>query len=109
MQVLQETDIIAEGRIKPRSAPAPAKKEGDAADSAEAPADTVAPAEAGAAAATEEPKPEVAAPTGGQITRTSPLDNKACEHVCIPCMATVPVSVRIQRLEDLLGVAADLA
>ncbi len=63
MQVLQETDIIAEGRIKPRSAPAPAKKEGDAA-SAEAPADTVAPAEAEAAAPTEEAKPEAAAPAG---------------------------------------------
>ncbi|EIE23140.1 hypothetical protein COCSUDRAFT_47508 [Coccomyxa subellipsoidea C-169] len=64
-QVLQETDIIAEGRIKPRSAPAPAKKEGDAA-SAEAPADTVAPAEAEAAAPTEEAKPEAAAPADAE-------------------------------------------
>lgn len=59
-QVLQETDIIAEGRIKPRSAPAPAKKDGEADASAEAPADTVAPAEE-ASAPTEEPKPEAAA------------------------------------------------
>ena len=58
--MLQETDIIAEGRIKPRNAPAPAQKEGEADASAEAPADTVAPAEE-ASAPTEEPKPEAAA------------------------------------------------
>lgn len=58
--MLQETDIIAEGRIKPRSAPASAKKDGEADTSAEAPADTVAPAEE-ASAPTEEPKPEAAA------------------------------------------------
>jgi hypothetical protein len=59
LQVLQETDIIAEGRIKPRAAPAsaaPANKEGDEQDAQpEAPADTVPPPEAADAPAAEQP------------------------------------------------------
>ena len=70
MQVLQETDIIAEGRIKARALPvAPKKAEEDSKDvSAEAPGDTVPPPVDGAAAvaaaapAAEAPASEPAAP-----------------------------------------------
>ena len=70
VQVLQETDIIAEGRIKARAAPAaPKKAEEESKDvSAEAPGDTVAPAvegaatEAAPAAAAVAPVAEPAAP-----------------------------------------------
>ncbi|CAK0786732.1 hypothetical protein CVIRNUC_009946 [Coccomyxa viridis] len=69
-QVLQETDIIAEGRIKARAAPAaPKKAEEESKDvSAEAPGDTVPPPAEGAAAeaapapAAEAPAAEPAAP-----------------------------------------------
>lgn len=70
LQVLQETDIIAEGRIKARAAPAaPKKAEGGAKDeSTEAPGDTVAPAaeatEAAPAPAAEAPKAEPAPAAG---------------------------------------------
>ena len=71
MQVLQETDIIAEGRIKARNAPnAPKKEEESKDESAEAPGDTVAPPAEGAAAeaapapAAEAPKAEPAAAEG---------------------------------------------
>ena len=69
--MLQETDIIAEGRIKARNAPnAPKKEEESKDESAEAPGDTVAPAAEGAAAAAapapaaEAPKAEPAAAEG---------------------------------------------
>ena len=94
MQVLQETDIIAEGRIKPRSAPAPAKKEGDAASSAEAPADTVAPAEDEAAAPTEA-KPETAAPTGVHMPLPPPPTlTTYFGHVWICGSGRIPIFVR---------------
>lgn len=71
LKVLQETDIIAEGRIKARNAPLAAKKEDDSKDvSAEAPGDTVAPVaevpvtEAAPAPAAEAPKAEPAAAEG---------------------------------------------
>ena len=69
--MLQETDIIAEGRVKARTAPGAPKKEEDTKDvSAEAPGDTVAPPAEGAAAeaapapAAEAPKAEPAAAEG---------------------------------------------
>ena len=70
IQVLQETDIIAEGRIKARAAPAaPKKAEEESKDvSAEAPGDTVPPpaegaaTEAASAPAAEAPAAEPAAP-----------------------------------------------
>ena len=70
MQVLQETDIIAEGRIKARAAPAaPKKAEEESKDvSAEAPGDTVPPPAEGAATeaapapAAKAPAAEPAAP-----------------------------------------------
>ncbi len=70
MQVLQETDIIAEGRIKARNPPNAPKKEESKDESAEAPGDTVAPPAEGAAAeaapapAGEAPKAEPAAAEG---------------------------------------------
>ena len=72
--MLQETDIIAEGRIKARNAPLAAKKEDDSKDvSAEAPGDTVAPVaevpvtEAAPAPAAEAPKAEPAAAEGEPV------------------------------------------
>lgn len=73
LQVLQETDIIAEGRIKARAAPNAPKKEADTTDeSAEAPGDTVAPpAEAAAMAAA--PAPAAEAPKAESVAAEGEL------------------------------------
>lgn len=76
-QVLQETDIIAEGRIRPRAPAVPAKP---AAAAAEAGADAEAPADDQAQAPASEETPaaetpaaeEAAAPAGVQRHQSAP-------------------------------------
>lgn len=83
-QVLQETDIIAEGRIKARAAPAaPAKAEKEGEDAtADAPADTVPPAdEKAAAATTQAPQP----------TEQKPAEAEAGEQLAPPAIVTCSV------------------
>ncbi len=90
MQVLQETDIIAEGRIKARAAPAAPKKAEDV--SAEAPGDTVpspaegAATEAAPAPAAEAPAAELAAPAAEGTALPAHLqhDLEACKLNQLP-------------------------